>query len=569
VRGLGRPGDYNSRALLLIDGHRANDNIYESALIGPEAIVDLDLVDRVEVIRGPASSVYGSSAFFGVYNVLLRRGRDIQGVELSSEAGSFDAYKGRITAGYGFKSGFEFLLSGSYYDSRGPESLYFPEFDTPPFNHGVAKDLDYERNCHLLGKVAYGDFTLTASWNSREKGIPTAAYGAYFDDPREQAVEGSRFVDLKHEREFENGLRLVSRAAYHRYAYDGWYAYNAADPADSPLVVLNRDIVAGEWWGLETTASREFFGRLTLTAGVEFRHNFQQDQKNLDEGDPALVYGDVRSSSHVTGLYAQGDWALLTNLVLRAGLRYDRYSTFGDTVNPRVGAMFAPWEPTTFKLLYGSAFRAPNAYESSFMATYFAPNPNLNPEQIDSYELVWEQRLSPPLRLASSLYYSRIDNLIDLDDSGPVNTFNNSQPVRAYGAEVAVQGRWGTKGLAATVSDSAQRTRLHDTDEALSNSPRHLAKVHLRDPLWRDRIFAGAEVQHVSSVLATREGRVDGYWLANLTLFGRELVQGLELSTSIYNLFDTAYAHTGSDEQRQRVIPQDGRTFRVQLTDRF
>jgi len=113
VRGFGRPGDYNNRLLLLIDGHRANDNVYNSAYIGHEFPVDVDLIDRVEVIRGPSSSIYGTSAFFGVINVITKRGRDYQGVEVSSEAGNYDAYNGRLSYGDRYGSGFELLVSGT------------------------------------------------------------------------------------------------------------------------------------------------------------------------------------------------------------------------------------------------------------------------------------------------------------------------------------------------------------------------------------------------------------------------------------------------------------------------
>ena len=99
IRGFNRPGDLNTRVLLLVDGHRINDNIYESAPIGTEFPVDVDLIERVEVIRGPGSSLYGTNAFFGVINVITRRGTDLRRVELSGAAGSFNTYNGRISYG--------------------------------------------------------------------------------------------------------------------------------------------------------------------------------------------------------------------------------------------------------------------------------------------------------------------------------------------------------------------------------------------------------------------------------------------------------------------------------------
>ena len=113
ARGFNRPGDYNSRLLLLIDNHRLNDAIYDQAPMGNDGPIDVDLIDRVEIIRGPSSSLYGSNAFFGVINVITKRGRDLKGLEVSGEAGTFDSYKSRMSYGNKLNNGLEFLVSGS------------------------------------------------------------------------------------------------------------------------------------------------------------------------------------------------------------------------------------------------------------------------------------------------------------------------------------------------------------------------------------------------------------------------------------------------------------------------
>src|ERR1041385_152311 len=132
VRGFNR-GDYNSRVLLLVDGHRVNNSLSDGAFISTEFILDVDLIDRVEIIRGPGSSLYGNNAFFGVINVITRRGRDMprNGAELSGEVASFDTYKGRATYGNKFNNGLELLLSGTLYDSAGQERLFYKEFQSP------------------------------------------------------------------------------------------------------------------------------------------------------------------------------------------------------------------------------------------------------------------------------------------------------------------------------------------------------------------------------------------------------------------------------------------------------
>ena len=88
MRGFSQPGDYNARVLFLVDGHRVNDNVYDGAYVGTEFPVDVDLIERIEIIRGPSSSVYGTGAFAAVINVITKRGRDLSALENSAEGGS-------------------------------------------------------------------------------------------------------------------------------------------------------------------------------------------------------------------------------------------------------------------------------------------------------------------------------------------------------------------------------------------------------------------------------------------------------------------------------------------------
>src|ERR1039457_3167614 len=141
ARGLSL-GDFNDRMLLLVDGHRVNNNYNDGAAIGTDFILDVDLIDRVEVIRGPGSVLYGNNAFFGVINVVTRRGQQLDGFEASGEYGTFDTYKTRMTYGKLFTNGVEVLLSGTYYDSAGEDRLFYPEFNTPGQNFGVAQNMD-------------------------------------------------------------------------------------------------------------------------------------------------------------------------------------------------------------------------------------------------------------------------------------------------------------------------------------------------------------------------------------------------------------------------------------------
>jgi outer membrane receptor for ferrienterochelin and colicins len=119
VRGFSRPTDYNNRILVLVNGHRFNDNVYDQALVGNEFPIDMALVDRIEVIRGPGSALYGTSAFFAVINLVLRPGGGIGGSESSIEVGSFKTYRLRTSYGRRSQSGVDSLFSISHVGSAG------------------------------------------------------------------------------------------------------------------------------------------------------------------------------------------------------------------------------------------------------------------------------------------------------------------------------------------------------------------------------------------------------------------------------------------------------------------
>jgi iron complex outermembrane receptor protein len=141
VRGFLRPGDYNSRILLLLNGHRLNDNVFDSAFVGTELLLDLDLVDHIEIVRGPSSSLFGTNAVFGVINVITRQSPSGKTVELSGDTASYLERTGRVTASFRL-SKLSGLLSGSLYRSAGQARLYFPEFAAPESNNGWADNVD-------------------------------------------------------------------------------------------------------------------------------------------------------------------------------------------------------------------------------------------------------------------------------------------------------------------------------------------------------------------------------------------------------------------------------------------
>ncbi len=559
VRGFNRPGDFNSRILLLIDGHRLNDNQYDQAGLGTEGVVDVDLIDRVEIIRGPSSSLYGTNAFFGVINVITKRGRDIKGVEVSTEGGSLNSYKGRVTYGNRFQNGIEVLLSTSFYDSHGHHGLFFKEFNSPATNNGRARNGDDDRFPYFFAKVSFADLTLQSGFLSRNKGYPTATYGTVFNTTRNRTVDEHGYIDLKYEHDFSQSLNLTTRLYYDRFYYRGDYLYNQA-LTDNRFPVLNQDHNIGEWWGAETKLTKRLWQRHKVTVGAEYQDNFRQDLRNSD-ANPFLLNLDIHNHSRNWALYFQDEISLFDNLLLNAGIRYDYYDSFGGTLNPRL-ALIYNLKQTTVKFLYGEAFRAPSIYEKFYVGTGFKANARLKPEAITTYEVVVDHYLSKYLQASAAGYYYTIDGLItqtpDPEDS--LLVFRNDESIEAKGLELALDGKWPS-GIEGRLAYALQDTHNRKTGKNLTNSPQHMVKFNLIVPLIQDKLFASLEARYMSA-RRTLSGRTSSdYFLTNLTLFSQSLLQGVELSGSIYNLFDQRYGDPGSGEHRQDIIEQDGRTF--------
>ena len=567
VRGLSLPGDYNARILFLVDGHRVNDNIFDGAYVGTEFPVDVDLIDRVEIIRGPNSSVYGTGAFAAVINIITKRGRDMSDAELSSEAGSWNSYKGRITYGDRFDNGFETLLSGSYYNSEGHKQLFYPEFDTPATNNGIAVDADRDESYDVFVDVLKGDFDIHVVQASRTKHIPTASFGTVFDDPRTRTTDARGYVDVQYHHPF-GAWETLWRASYDWYDYHGIYVFDYAGLGIPPFT-QNYDAANGSWVDFQADSARTFFRRHKVTLGSEIRQDLQQQQINYDI-QPYFLYFDSHRSSRVWAVYFQDEYSFRRNVTFVAGLRSDWYEESGNRLSPRLGLLFTPHPTTDVKAIYSFAFRAPNDYESFYAGNKSnTPNPFLKPEGIRTWEVDVDHRFGQPYYFSAAAFLNNISDLIvqTLDPTTGSPVYLNSAPVQTKGLTWEFGAKWAN-GVEGSVSHSLQDSRDLVTHNVLPNSPKQLAKANLTAPLVQKKLFLALDAQYVSRRRTVQETDLGGYFVTNINLLTRKLSDRFDICGGLYNLFDKRYAETGGVEHVQASIPQDGRSFRVKLTYR-
>ena len=549
-RGVSR-GDANNRVLILVDGHRVNHNLRDEGYLGSDALLDVDLIDTVEVIRGPGSILYGNNAFFGVINIHTRRAKELQSVEVSTEAGAFDSYKGRVTIGNAFKNGVELLLSGSYYTSAGDERYYQNFFASQPNHPGIARDMDADESKSFFGSLSYKDFTLQGAYLLREKVNPTAPFSTLFNDPRTISEDQRDYVSLAFDHQFPEVVEVSANVYYDSNAFDQGYPF--------PGTFYN-EVQAGQWWGAEALFSRSFWDRLTLTLGAEYRNDFRQELR-LVQPATGVVTTHIRRATANHGVYVQGDYILAENLHLNAGARYDQYGDVDPAFNPRVALIYNPWKSSAVKAIYGSAFRAPDFFELAL-----AQSSAIRPETIDSYELIFEQNLTEQVRSTASVFYNQIDDLISF--SGLSGLYENASSASVKGTELGLDAYW-PGGVRGRLSYTFQESRDDATRLILADSPRHMAKASVSVPFIEHKLFGSFEVLFMSDRSSHSGTPMDSHTTANFTLFAQNVIPRMELSASVYNIFDEQF----SDPARPLIhspgrneIERDGRGFRFKLT---
>ncbi len=557
VRGFSRPGDWNSRILLLLNGLRTNDNVYDLAYIGEEFSVDVDLIERVEVIRGPSSAIYGSNAFFAVINVVTRPGSSVAGTEITTSAASFGTYSGRASYGHTFANGLDLLASGTYSDGKG-RNLFYPEYDAPLTNNGIAKGVDHEAFRKFLVTASKGDFSFQANNVSREKGLPTGSYATLFNDKRTRTTDGLSLASLSYGRALPNGASFSTRLHAGRYAYDGEYAYTNLAP--------NKDITVGEWWGLDVDAARKIGSRQFLTFGAEYRDNFKLLLKNLDP-EPYVLYSDVENKSTRWGVFAQDEITLADPLVLYAGLRVDRYEGFGYATSPRAALIYTPSSTTTFKLLAGRAFRAPNEYELQYVDFQSQANPLLEPEHIETLELIAQRFIGGGVRISASAFRNRLTDLIGqrVNAADSLVSFENLDEIHSRGVELGLNVNRG-HGLTGQLSYSFQRTEDRATGIQLTNSPGQMVQMELRSPILGSGATVSVDAQYMSARRTLVGIDARSHVLTNFSLFAPRTFGRFDLSATLYNAFDVRYGDPVPNGFVQNTIQQDGRSFRVRTT---
>ncbi len=584
VRGFAPTGDANGRVLFQVNGHALNNNIDDSAPIGSDFPIDMDLIERIEIVRGPSSSLYGADAFMGVVNVITRTGKS-QGEVISGEAGSLGTYK--QTAIYGLnQGGTQAMFSASYWDTAAPSHL-----DSIENSSGYSGEHDQTRRAIAL--VASHGFTLQGVASSGETKTPSSAqWCGSCHQTDTHATNFYGYADLQYDHRVWKGTQLTARTYYDKYESHGQLNdFRGCSETKCHGTLYDYDSAHGDRAGAELKLTRVFFDKHRITVGSEYRDNFHQAQENyIVDNIPVTTktYVNYDRTSAIWGIYAAGEFHLLPKVILNLGVRNDRYNyLFGSKTSPRAALIYSPRKATTLKFLYGTAFRVPSFSELYYVGMASVAAPNLRPETTRTFEVDWEQQLGKRVTLSAAGFYNNIGSYIqeqtkeinqiatgtDFGGSMDQTTFSNSKAT-AKGGELELKNTFAS-GIEGRLSYTYQDARNELTGASLPDAPRHLVKVNIAAPVFRRRVTPAIEAEYMSRSATVWPAAGDSAppVLLNVSLSSRQFWRGFSASGGVYNLVDrsmserpSGYFEQTHDVASTSLLPDDRRSFRLKLT---
>ncbi|NOX93354.1 MAG: TonB-dependent receptor [Gammaproteobacteria bacterium] len=603
---------FNPQTLMLIDG------IPLSILFTggrPSTFrLPVESISRIEVIRGPGSAIYGADAFSGVINIITKNGREINGFTTGGRYGSFNSYDAWLQHGENYM-GWDVALSLEYQQSDGDrgrivdadlQTMLDGKLGTASLAPGPL-ERDYKiLNTNL--KATKGNWVIGFwSWLQNDAG-EGAGIGQALDPVGTENVD-LYLADVSYRndelvRDWDLGLRL-------------YYLYNKNDskfmlfppgatlPIGSngnfdfftpnvPVVTFTdgafgAPIIIDKQSSIDFTAFYSGFNKhyLRIGAGYKLLKEDTEERKNYGpgvlDGTEGAVDGtltDVTDTKYVFMgnqsrklwfISLQDEWSLARRWELTAGVRYDAYSDFGHSINPRAALVWETRNDLNTKLLYGRAFRPP-----SFSELYLQNNPtavgneNLDPETIETLELVFDYKPTSHLRTILSLFYYDVEGLIDfVEDPGGTKTAQNYKNQKGHGLEVELD--WDiTNKLSLRSNFAYQRSKDKDSGEITPDAPEMQFYIN---PYWTflpdwsvDSQFYWIAGRHRAA--ADTRPDIKDYSLVNLTLRRKNIDKHWDMAFAIRNLFDENIREP-SDGKIPNDYPMKGRNLWAEVRYKF
>lgn len=447
-----------SRFLLLLDGFPFNKIFRGNSIEGNYTRIDINSIERIEIIRGPGSALYGRNAFLAVINIITRSANRKETVYSKLETGSFNSYTAHASFGKKLNENNKFFIAATFQNSDVTDTKTYDEYNQLKLWNQAS------HNIFLHTSATFGDFGFNASGSLSEAG--TSLNNSYLDQ---------NFVhySLNYNRRLTNLINFKCALFGHNSkVVENFEKVEAGDetiiiPAtDSTPAIALKDIYPdgiyytpyySEYiYGSEIETEFLFSEKNQLLLGTQYNfygvYNVKMKSNiNLRTGQyypgytrsnlPMDTLGWFENGRHSytnLALYAQDIWYPVSTLGITIGGRFDIDSEIGAVFNPRFGLTWLINKQYNLKLLYGQAYRAPSPTEQYQTLGYAFGNTDLKSEKIKTFELAFQQNLDR-YNNQINIYYNIIEDMIYAETQisvDPNNTYYNLGTNKSFGIEI-------------------------------------------------------------------------------------------------------------------------------------
>lgn len=612
----------NAEVLLMMNGTRFSLPYQGTHMAG--MIVPVENIQRVEVIRGPGSAMYGADAFAGVINIVTKKAVDIDGVTVGARGGNDDTKSswgqyGGQWQGWNVASSLQYSHNGldpdriirSDAQSQIDHSLDQINPDLAAnvsLAPGPMQTQNERWNAHLNLQRKHWDLGFWV-FNETDAGFRAGTAEAL---DNKGGVNGSNYLaDIRYSTEDTmQDLELQGHLSFLQADVDadiylfpkgatlpvdglGNINPNAEDPK---LVHFSQGVRFRPGFKntlptIELTGIYKGIRNNIMRVATSFRYEELNIKESRNYGPGVIISDDPNAPplTDVTGTSAaflnnhhrdiwsmalQDEWMFSKGWNLTLGLRYDNYSDFGDTWNPRAALVWEVNPQLTSKLLFGQAFRAPSFLEQYQKNTaLFNSNNSLAPETISTTELAFDYRPSKTLRTGLNVYHYEIkDSIGATNDPAKGLTASNLPGQDGYGSELEWDWKflpdWNLRGNYAW-----QFARDEATHSRVSIAPEHHVYSALAwnfMPKWQIQTQVNwIGHRHDTAYPAQSPLKLDDYETVDLTLNARRLMGHLDLTASVRNLFDAQGTEPVTGRVGSYTLPIATQTFYFEASLHF
>jgi len=533
----------SEKVQIMLNGHPLDHNLQNAGSAWVYDDLPVDTIKRVEVVRGPGSALYGANAFLAVINIITQNAKDLNGLHTSAGWGSFDTQQYRASWGKQFKNSAEAALHFNFTDTNGIGSpIPADSLSVQGLNSAApGKSQLTEGRYDLEWQLGYQDFKLDGRYINKKAGTFLGATSILSDD-RTQQDYNDYFLRLSRTWKIQDKFTVDTQLFHDFFSYDNLWQ---VAPAQFSRFGLEDTRTGGE-----IQANYHLNDAQTVIAGFSYAKEQQGNLIDQAGTDPAHLTQVLPSTEARTrqrwGVYIEDVWDPLKNLRMTVGARYDRYSDFGGTFNPRMGFNWEFIKNYSLKFSYGTAYRAPSFGElGSINNPVLLGNPALKPEQVKTFETGIIAHPVTGLTTQATYYHSAINQIItQVFGQTTFLRYDNNGSLVSEGVEL--EARYDFDGNLQGSYISANHVLQHSTqlNQQLADVPRqrtNLTALWAFDNTWSSFAHVLIKGSTLRNLGDTRPD-VPGYALFDLGLLGKNMFgKQVDISFNVYNLFDKRY----------------------------